>query len=140
MNKITVLGRLTTDVEMRETTSGIEYCKFRLASRGKTRDKDGNYSTDFFLCTAWREKAELLQKHTKKGSQIMAVGAMQSRQYTGDDGEKRTIWELNVEDFEFAGTVESDGEAKKKGVKKTSDIMSIDELPPAEDEYDDLPF
>lgn len=48
MNKITVLGRLTADVEMGETASGLTFCKFRLASRSKMKDRDGNYTTDFF--------------------------------------------------------------------------------------------
>ena len=49
MNKIAVLGRLTADVEMGETASGLTFCKFRLASRSKMKDRDGNYTTDFFL-------------------------------------------------------------------------------------------
>lgn len=108
MNKITVLGRLTRDVEMYETPSGVEYCRFRLASRSRSKDKDGNNQTDFFLCTAWREKATILSEHTKRGSLLMVMGAMQSRQYD-DNGTKRIIWEVTVDDFEFASSGKENG-------------------------------
>lgn len=141
MNKITILGRLTADVEMKETTSGVAYCKFHLASRGKMRDKDGNYPTDFFLCTAWREKAELLAKYTKKGSQLMATGYMQSRQYE-DEGKKNTIWEFNVEDFEFAGagpTESNENIPPQQSVNLGRKKSPIDELPKLDDD-EELPF
>lgn len=140
MNKIIVLGRLATDLEMGETSGGIVFSKFRLASKSKVRDKDGNMQTDFFLCVAWREKAELLNKYTKKGSQVMLMGAMVSRQYD-DGGTKRTVWELNVEDVEFAAGGENSGSNDNSHhVPKQRVQASMSELIPLSGEDDDLPF
>lgn len=143
MNKITVLGRLTADVEIGETASGLMFGKFNLASRSKMRDGDGNYLTDFFRCTVWRDKAELLAKYTGKGSQIIASGSMHSRQYEDGDGKKRTVWELTIEDFEFAGSGPGEDENEEgdkiKPIGQSKKRSPIDKLPLLDDDTE-VPF
>ena len=143
MNKITVVGRLTTDVEMEETSSGVVYCKFRLASRSKTKDADGNARTDFYMCTAWRQIAELLNKYTKKGNQIVAFGSLSSRQYD-DNGTKRTVWEMTVEDIEFVASGENNGAEREESAvtkpkNKTAPKVKVADLVPLGDD-EELPF
>ena len=123
MNKITLIGRMTRDVEIQNTNNGTEYARFNLAVKGKMKDASGNLSTDFFNCIAWKEKANLLKKYCKKGDNIAIVGSMTSRKYD-KDGSQQTFWEVSVEELEFLG-----------GVKEQKS-----ELQPIEIDDDGLPF
>lgn len=101
MNKITAIGRLTKEIELKKTAVGTTYCRFNLACKSKQKGENGENQMDFFLCVAWRNTAELMQKYCKKGNLLLVSGFMNSRTYKAKNGEKTTIWELNVEDLEF---------------------------------------
>lgn len=103
MNNIALVGRLVKDVELEKTTTDIEYTRFSLASKSKNKDKDGKPQTNFFLCVAWREKAQLIKKYCKKGDLVYIKGSMDSRTYN-KEGKTNTLWEVNVEDIEFCST------------------------------------
>lgn len=118
MNRITIIGRLTKDLELKET-NGIKYVKFDVAVNTR-KDK-----TDFFSCTAWRDRAETLAKYLKKGNQIFIGGEMMSDTYVNQNGIKTTKWEVNVLDFEFLGgknntenTTEIDQKIEQSQTKK----------------------
>ena len=102
MNKITIIGRITKDIQVTTTNSGVDFARFNVAVKGKTRDAQGNLNTDFFNCIAWKEKAKIIEKYCKKGDNIALIGAMTSRSYD-KDGARQTFWELTVEDVEFLG-------------------------------------
>lgn len=125
MNSIVVFGRLTKDLELKTTSGNLAYARFNLASRSSIKDEKGEYKTNFFPCLIWRDKAERLFKFVKKGDQLVVKGSFNSREYE-KNGEKSTIWELNVEDFAFVN-----GDSIDKTPK---------ELIPLEENEDDLPF
>lgn len=102
MNKITIIGRITKDIQITTTNSGVDFARFNVAVKGKTRDAQDNLNTDFFNCIAWKEKAKNIEKYCKKGDNIALIGAMTSRSYD-KDGTRQTFWELTVEDVEFLG-------------------------------------
>ena len=102
INNVTLLGRLTADPEIKNTTSGIAVCSFTVAVERDYKDANGDRQTDFIRCVAWRQTAEFISKHFRKGNMIAAVGSIQSRQYE-KDGEKRTSVEVNVEKASFTG-------------------------------------
>lgn len=111
MNKIIIIGNLTRDPDLAETASGTAYCNFSVAVNRAMPDSDGNKQTDFFNCTAWRQRAEVIAKYCKKGSKVLIEGEMQSRKYTDKDGNERTTWNLVVKEVEFlSGGARQEGE------------------------------
>lgn len=130
MNKLIIIGNLTKDPELSETSSGISYTKFTVAVSRNYTNSDGERETDFFDITAWRERAELCVKYLRKGSKVGIVGSVQFRTYEDDDGNKRKITEIKVDEIEFLTPKSSSEEAKtsKKG------------KPQLEETDEDLPF
>ena len=144
MNKIILVGRLTKDPEIQATNNGTSLLRFNVACKSKFRDEDGEQKVDFFVCLAWREKAELIHKYCKKGSMLQISGSMGSRSYEKQDGTRQTIWEINVEDVEFLSSInEESAENKEKTKTKTKSKTAPKqaELIPLDDVDDDeLPF
>lgn len=140
MNKIILVGRLTKDPEMQTTSNGTSLLRFNVACKSKFRDEDGEQKVDFFMCVAWREKAELIHKYCKKGSMLQISGSMSSRSYEKQDGTKQTVWEINVEDIEFLSSAEEGAEKKEKA--KIKETPKQAKLIPLNDDDDDtgLPF
>lgn len=104
-NKATLGGRLTADVELKQTTSGISVCSFTLAVTRKTdREK-----TDFINCVAWRQTAEFISKYFGKGSSLCVTGSIQTREWTDNNGNKRYATELVVDEAYFVDS-KSDGQ------------------------------
>lgn len=126
MNSIVIFGRITKDIDLKQTTANIPYTRFNVASKSMVKDENGEYKTNFFTCLAWREKATRLQRFVKKGDQIVIKGSLNSRSYE-KNGETIPVWEVNVEDFAFVSG------------NKTETLP--EGLTPAEDiDADDLPF
>lgn len=98
MNKVTLLGRLTKDPELRKTMSGDSFVSFQIAvKRPRSKDK-----TDFIGCVAWNKAAELICTYVKKGQQIGITGMLQTRTYERDNSTTK-ITEVYVEEFDFVG-------------------------------------
>ena len=94
------VGRLTADVELRQTTSGIAVCNFTVAVDRPGTNKD-NKITDFFDCTAWRQTAETICKYFKQGDPLGIIGSLQNDRYTDKDGNNRTKTEISVDQIFF---------------------------------------
>ena len=99
MNSITIMGRITKDLELKQTGSGIAFCNFSVAVDRRVQ-KDKPKTPDFFTVTAWRGQAEIVAKYFHKGSRILIRGTMQSRSYE-QDGRQITAWDLMAEDIYF---------------------------------------
>lgn len=138
MNNISIVGRLTKDVETQTTNSGIEYARFNVAVTSEIKTADGERQADFFICVAWRETAKNIAKYFKKGSPIGIAGSMNSRNYEKEDGSKQTVWELNVKNFYFVGSSSEEPKETKSTTKTKQATQSSMELEPIDD--DDLPF
>lgn len=105
MNTVALTGRLTADIELKKTPSGVSVCAFSIAVR-RPRVKD---TTDFINCVAWRNSAEFMSQYFHKGDKVEITGVLTSRSYTDQSGNKRTAFEVVVDTAEFA---ESKGNAK----------------------------
>ena len=128
MNNISIVGRITKDIELAQTNTGIKLCRFNVAVPSEFKDTNGEKKVDFFSCVAWKEIAERIVKYFKKGNPIGLVGSMNNREYKKQDGTLQNIWELNIKSFSFVcGQSEIANENKQKP-KETGD------------EYDDCPF
>src|SRR5690625_2821650 len=81
MNKVTLVGRLTDDVELRYTPNGVAVGNFTLAVNRKFKNQNGEYDADFIRCTVWRKTAEALAQHQKKGDRIAVAGSIETGSY-----------------------------------------------------------
>lgn len=129
MNRAIIVGRLTKDVELKTTQSGVSVCSFTVAVNRRFKNADGNYEADFINCVAWRGQAEFLSKYFEKGSMVGIVGSIQTRSYDSD-GHKVWVTEVVADEISFVGG------------KKEETTPSYAEMPgfsPVPDD-DDLPF
>jgi len=99
MNRVTLVGRLTKDIELRTTTGGTPTCNFNIAvDRGK--NKDGVRVSDFPAIVAWNKTAELCARYLHKGDRVGIDGSIQTRNYE-KDGRKVYITEVVAHSIEF---------------------------------------
>lgn len=102
MNKIILMGRLTKDVELRQTPSGTSVVRFSIAVNRRFA-KDGQQQADFINCVAWRQTGEFIARYFHKGSMIAVVGSIQSRSWEGQGGKRQYSTEVNVDEAYFTG-------------------------------------
>ncbi len=101
MNRVFLIGNLTRDPELTETSSGVSVCRFSIAVSRNYKTADGGYDTDFFSCQAWRSIAESIARYVRKGNKIAITGSLQNRSYEDKNGDKKTANEIQVQDVEF---------------------------------------
>lgn len=89
LNNIVLTGRLTKDIELKKTQSGLSVCEFSIACNGM-KDASGTQHTDFIRCTAWRGNADYLDKYARKGTMLSLVGRLNVTQNETSDHEKKT--------------------------------------------------
>ena len=106
MNKVELVGRLTKDPEVKLTSNQTQFCNFTLAVDRRFKDQNGQRQADFINCVAWRQTAVFIQKYFHKGNRIGLVGSIQTRSYDDQNGQKRFITEVVIDEAEF---VESSG-------------------------------
>jgi single-strand DNA-binding protein len=99
---ITVVGNLVDDPELRFTPSGAAVANFRIASTPRTFDKQTNDWKDgdslFLSCSVWRQAAENVAESLQRGMRVVVTGRLKSRTYETREGEKRTVFEIEVEE------------------------------------------
>ncbi|MFN8189799.1 MAG: single-stranded DNA-binding protein [Nocardioidaceae bacterium] len=99
---ITVVGNLVDDPELRFTPSGAAVANFRIASTPRTFDRQTNEWKDgdalFLTCSVWRQAAENVAESLQRGMRVVVQGRLKSRQYETREGEKRTVFEIDVEE------------------------------------------
>jgi single-strand DNA-binding protein len=100
--QITVVGNLVDDPELRFTPAGQPVARFRVASTPRFRDnatgewKDGD--SLFLTCNVWRQAAENVAESLQRGMRVIVSGRLRQRQYETKEGEKRTVYEVEVDD------------------------------------------
>lgn len=102
-NSVNLTGRLTADIELKQTASGIPAVNFTLAVQRDFKNANGEYDTDFFSCIAFRGTAEFAAKYFNKGCFMPIVGRLQTRKYTAKDGTNRTVTEIVVSSITYVG-------------------------------------
>lgn len=101
MNKVFLIGNLTRDPELTETSGGIKICRFSIAVNRNYSGADGERKTDFFNCVAWRNLAETVARYTRKGIKVAVSGSIELRNYEDSQGIKRTGVDIVAQDVEF---------------------------------------
>jgi single-strand DNA-binding protein len=99
---ITVIGNMVADPELRFTPSGAAVASFRIASTPRFFDKQANEWRDgdslFLTCNVWRQYAENVAESLTKGMRVIVTGRLKQRSYETREGEKRTVFEVEVDD------------------------------------------
>lgn len=137
INKTILGGRLTADVELKQTPNGVSVCSFSLAVNRKFQ-KEGEQQTDFINCVAWRNTAEFISRYFKKGSSLCIVGNIQTRTWMDQNNQKRFATEVIVDEAMF---VDSKSDANNQN--NTNNPYIPDAYMQHMDdsgENDDLPF
>lgn len=110
MNKVFLIGNLTRDPELTETSSGVSICRFAIAVN-RNYTSGGERQTDFFNCTAWRGLGENVARYAKKGNKVAVMGSVELRNYEDSQGVKRTAVDINCNDVEFLTPRASGGDS-----------------------------
>lgn len=107
MNKLTIIGRIVKDPELRTTKDGTNVCGFTVAvNRPKTKGNP-DPGADFFNVTAWRERGELCAKYLTKGSKVAVVGKVGVRTWETETKHGASL-EVNAEEVEFLSSRRED--------------------------------
>ena len=104
MNKAILVGNLTRDPETRTTPSGVSCTTFTVACQRRFANQQGVREADFINCVAWRQTADFVARYFSKGSRIGVEGTIQTRSYDAQDGSKRYVTEVVVDNVEFVGS------------------------------------
>jgi single-strand DNA-binding protein len=100
--QITIVGNLVNDPELRFTASGQPVASFRVASTPRIRDAQTNEWKDgeslFLTCNVWRQMAENVAESLQRGMRVIVSGRLKQRSYETQQGEKRTVFEVEVDD------------------------------------------
>ena len=108
MNKLTIIGNLTREPELRVTSAGINVCDFSVAVNRRKTGNNQQPEADFFRVTVWRGLGETCAKYLRKGAKVCVVGAVSVRTYQTNAGETRASLEVTAEDVEFLSGKQTD--------------------------------
>lgn len=139
LNRISLMGRLTRDPELRRTSNGTAVTSFTLAvDRDIANKETGEKETDFIDCVAWRGTAEFIEKYFAKGRMAVVSGRLQIRNWTDKDGAKRRTAEVLVDNVYF-GDSKRDGGQTPAGAPQPAQAQAGDYQVLDEDDSN-LPF
>lgn len=135
LNHIVLQGRISRDLELKTTNSGMSVMSFPVAV---DRDyvKEGQDKTDFINCVAFDKKAEFINRNFGKGSLIVVSGRLQSRKWEDKNGNKRTDWDVIAENVYFGGSKKENTTTK---AEPSPDVSAADFID-LEDDGTPLPF
>jgi single-strand DNA-binding protein len=123
--QIQLLGNCGRDPEMNYTPDGTAVCKFSIAVSRKVK---GTEETTWYNCVAWRNLAEMLSTHLKKGNMVFVQGDLNARQYTTKDGRSGTSLDVTVDKFQFAGG-KRDESSSTPATHNDDSLRDLDEHP-----------
>lgn len=136
VNKVTLIGNLGKDPELRYTSSGVAVSTFSMATSESWKDPEGNTQerTQWHNIVAWRKLAEIVGEYLKKGSKIYLEGRLQYRNYDDKNGVKRYVTEIVMDEMVMLDS---------RGTSSASAASESGNAPPQEEpsgKIDDLPF
>ena len=139
MNKITLIGNLTHDPEVRSTPSGVTICTFTIAVNRRFASQGGERQTDFFRINAWRQLGDTCARYLQKGRKVAVIGELQARTYEAKDGTTRMSLDVSADEVEFLTPKASDDSGSGYSAPRPSapaqDLAGFTDI-----NSDDLPF
>lgn len=102
-NKVILMGRITHDLELKTTASGVNVCTFSIAVDRRFQQKGEEKKSDFFTIVAWRQQAEFVCRYFGKGRMILVEGELQTRSYEDKNGNQVRVTEIIADRLSFTG-------------------------------------
>ena len=140
INSVTLLGRVGKDAEIR-TAGQNKVAQFSLATGGKYTTKEGKEIDDtaWHNIVAWRNLADLAEKYIKKGTQVLVIGHISYRKYTGNDGAERQVTDIIADKIELCGA-KAENPAPVQQTTPARPQYSTTPIVAGEPDNSDLPF
>lgn len=113
-NKVILIGNLVSDPELKKTPGGVSVTSIRIAVGRRFKNSEGGQDTDFLDVVAWRQTAEFICKYFSKGRPILVCGALQSRSWTDNNGQKRYNVEVVADEVSFVDKKSDSGMAPRE--------------------------
>ena len=123
LNNVSLVGRLTKDVDLRYTPSNVAVATFTLAVNRTFKNENGDREADFINCVMWRQQAENLANWEKKGALIGITGRIQTRSYDNQQGQRVYVTEVVAETFQL---LESKGQGNQQGQQRQAQQQTPD--------------
>ena len=110
--KVILIGNMTADPELKQTTSGTSVCSFSIAvNRRFAKADQGQQTVDFINVVAWGQRAEFVSRYFKKGNPILICGQLQTRSWNDNQGQKRYATEVVADEVSFVVSAAQNGAA-----------------------------
>ena len=142
INNVTLVGRLTKDVELKYTPANQAVAQFTLAVNRTFKNANGERESDFINCVIWRQAAENFANWAKKGALIGITGRIQTRNYENAQGQRVYVTEVIAENFQMLES-RSQQQGQQQGQAKQQQVKQPDPFAggaPTSLNDDDLPF
>lgn len=122
VNKVTILGRLGKDPEVKSTQQGTSVVNFTVATSENWKDKNGEKQekTEWHRIVAFAKLADIIAKYAKKGGQVYIEGKIQTRSWKDKDGQTKYTTEIIAQTFQFVGSKASGGGSQDSGGNEDS--------------------
>lgn len=133
LNKVIIMGRITQDLELKQTPNGVSVLSFTVAvDRNYTKGEEKQ--SDFISCVAWKERAEFISRYFGKGRMIAVEGQLRTRTYEDKNGVKHYVTEVYVDQASFTGEkkqndIHTNPEDSIGNPDDYEDVLSEDDLP-----------
>ena len=139
-NKITLVGNLGRDPELRYTAQGTPVCSFSMATNERRKDRNGEMQdhTTWFRITLWNRLAETASQYLQKGKQVYIEGRLRVEEYVDRDGKPRHSLEVFATDMQFIGSRGDDGGTHERAASASAGSGQVDSQADLSD--DDIPF
>lgn len=146
INSVTLTGRITKDLEKKETNKGTSVVNFSLAVDRRFKNSNGNCEADFISIQAWGMTADLLCKYCGKGSLVGIEGRIQTRNYENNQGQRAYVTEVVAENVTFLDSKKNNDQGQQGGYQQSNGYQNdsyqqtFDSALPFDDSADDVPF
>jgi single-strand DNA-binding protein len=143
VNKVILIGRLGKDPDMRYTPSGTAVANFSLATNSSFKDSDGNWQdkTEWHNIVTFGRTAEIAGEYLKKGKLVYIDGRLQTSSWEDQNGQKRYKTEVVASELQLIGSRgDSESGADTSAADTEDEVPAAEDIPPANEEEDDLPF
>ena len=127
MNKLTIIGNLTRDPELRTTQSGINVCSFTVAVNRRKTANNQQPEADYFRVSAWRQLGDTCQKYLAKGRKVAVVGAVSVSTYQANDGTARANLVVTADNVEFLSSAGESAKPANQSVAPAGFVEVTDE-------------
>lgn len=126
LNRVILMGRITQDLEVRQTPAGASVLSFTVAVERNFRGQNGERQTDFINCVAWRQQADFIGRYFSKGRMIALEGNLRTRTYDDKNSTRHYVTEVFVDNVSFTG--ERADSVSQGGYQNNNEIPNIDEF------------